>query len=868
MSTATSVPASAHGWLRRWLVDGPDPVEESKQPRLLETLLPWPVRCLIVLAAFAAGWMWRDASVGRQLAWGLQYGALIAVAVLASFWWYAFLINAGLAALWFIPLQPRARSHGRWSFLHIVAFVNRQAGHLEALLVWIIIALSAWPWLPWQAAGLAAVLLVAPSILNGLARTMTWSWLGRPATSKDNGDLLWRRRLLIYAFTFIGLAVLCARAPGQASKIFPMIGAIFFGGLLPRAIRHYLRDRKVREELLLAGPERIYGREDQRELAVDQQNARAAFRAQQAVYARRGDLALGPLLALAAVTALLALSWRERQRLAAEERAALDGPAAPTGSCARDAHGPLAADVSLFLVSDWQVHDLAGERFPGQLSVADAINRTASRPVALNVLTEASVAHFGATYRALAGRRPADRPMRWAHLGDLADLSCRGELARVRRMMAAFGLETLAGVAFGNHEMSFTGTFHWSPFWDTACPTGRMEKDTATAALEEFLRPPVQKAGGDLARLEGTFFAPRGGSLVTVTPLGTTRHAGKERGVIAVFLDTTDGRAFDNGIPGSFGAISGDQLDRARALIAAERARDTPYHDPLYVLFSHHPSADLVGPSRDRLADFVAELDGRPPGNIEADPRVLALVAGHAHGASAHRRCLGGRVVRELVIGSTLDPPQQAAILEIGADVAGRAALRVRTLQSVSRPERSCDATDPEPAPARPVLPAVPAAECRRLAATLLGTAACKPLVGGRIDDPLPRDCSALERSIASHDKLRALRTDRGPIDPKAEYAAEEADARRLLACACRDGACTPEARPFADEAYGKLVAALVRRPDRQRELVCLAWAAAAQQAHKESGMTVGEALRCAFDDPTLPAEREAVAALEAVACR
>ena len=49
--------------------------------------------------------------------------------------------------------------------------------------------------------------------------------------------------------------------------------------------------------------------------------------------------------------------------------------------------------------------------------------------------------------------------------------------------------------------------------------------------------------------------------------------------------------------------------------------------------------------------------------------------------------------------------------------------------------------------------------------------------------------------------------------------------------------------------------------------LLCLAWAASTCQAHKSSGMTMGEALRCAYDDPTLPAERISTATLEDVTC-
>ena len=48
----------------------------------------------------------------------------------------------------------------------------------------------------------------------------------------------------------------------------------------------------------------------------------------------------------------------------------------------------------------------------------------------------------------------------------------------------------------------------------------------------------------------------------------------------------------------------------------------------------------------------------------------------------------------------------------------------------------------------------------------------------------------------------------------------------------------------------------------------CLAWAAADLQQHKAAGMTMADALRCAFDDPTLPAAQVTVASREDVPCR
>jgi hypothetical protein len=51
---------------------------------------------------------------------------------------------------------------------------------------------------------------------------------------------------------------------------------------------------------------------------------------------------------------------------------------------------------------------------------------------------------------------------------------------------------------------------------------------------------------------------------------------------------------------------------------------------------------------------------------------------------------------------------------------------------------------------------------------------------------------------------------------------------------------------------------------DWQKELTCLSWAGAAVQEHKAAGMTVPAALRCAFEDPTLPSAKDYAQSLAA----
>ena len=90
----------------------------------------------------------------------------------------------------------------------------------------------------------------------------------------------------------------------------------------------------------------------------------------------------------------------------------------------------------------------------------------------------------------------------------------------------------------------------------------------------------------------------------------------------------------------------------------------------------------------------------------------------------------------------------------------------------------------------------------------------------------------------------------------------------------CRDlqggpapAGCADLAHPLQGEHYFPVIQALAADPARQEELACLAWAASSLQAHKATGMTMADAIRCAFDDPTLPPAQVTVATREDVAC-
>ncbi|HEX2685387.1 MAG TPA: VCBS repeat-containing protein [Kofleriaceae bacterium] len=78
----------------------------------------------------------------------------------------------------------------------------------------------------------------------------------------------------------------------------------------------------------------------------------------------------------------------------------------------------------------------------------------AVRPVELDMLSLASIARLRRMFEDVV-RDAGPRPVFWAHLGDLGDLACAGELERAVRMFAEFGQHRLAGIAPGKprHEL-------------------------------------------------------------------------------------------------------------------------------------------------------------------------------------------------------------------------------------------------------------------------------------------------------------------------------------------------------------------------------------------------------------------------------
>jgi hypothetical protein len=475
-------------------------------------------------------------------------------------------------------------------------------------------------------------------------------------------------------------------------------------------------------------------------------------------------------------------------------------------------------------------------------------------------------------------------------------------------LFSGFGRKKLAGIAPGNHDMSFTGNFFWSPYWTGACKSTRADKVASNRLIGDLLDPKngVVVEGAKVSRPERSWrsWLLGTGGLVTVTPLGNIVHHRTPRTVVAIFIDTGDDATFDWGIAGLFGTYSSNQDDRLRQLVLD--LKGGPVKDPLWIVFAHHPLGEMTGPSRERVENTLEWLDGdpfdasanpRPSATLEPEPRIIAIIAAHTHRAETHRVCVAKRVVREMVVGSTIDSPQQGAVLEIGSDQKGLASVRLKTVPTVERAGFTCGR--------KPTM--IEAEDCQRIVARLKCDPSCEPLFDE--GQKAARDCSELEKASDFGDTVRALISSTNPVEPRAIKEAQRVRARRLMNCVCRTpldesarragtgdqrqvsvaGSCTPASSeapagnglgqckplepdddPLDDDVFARRISDRLATGGEgaERELACLSWAASAQQAHKAMGMTFASALRCAFDDRTIPAAQESVATLDVQPCQ
>ena len=839
MAEATRRPFRA---LVRFLVLGPKP-DPGKPPTLEGTILPWPVRLLVVAAAGLLGWCWKGSPLSDQLSGGLQYAGLIAISLAISYWWIVFLINFPLALAWLAwPIRPAEGTPWAGLAYRPLIFVNRQIGHIEVLSVWIMLALVGPATLAWQLVALTAVLLLGEKLINEIAL----GWLLRKQQPEPNlaQELYWTRRPLFYFATLLGMIVTALLAPRQWFKLVPgMIAITLADGV--RYLRHVRWSRKFKKGASLAdaGPSN----------ATERQGS------------RRADILLGPGLVMFVLAVLVCANLWARHRYDAALERNLPSKGGPVDYCSVNDPPAPAPDLTMFIVSDSQFHELRGRRFVGQMEFADALVPVALRPVELDVLSAAPLSRFATVFQSLASRQDPGARLWWAHLGDLADLSCQGELDRGNRLLRErYDTHAFAGIAPGNHDKAFVGNFFWSSYWDSACPSGRLEKQLSDDRLRQTWQASVEEAHGQMVAVPG--WAPmaaatrRGGALVTATPLGDIRDGQQRRGVIAVFLDTSDGRDFDLGVAGLFGTFSDQQGETASRVVQEVRDRAGPlYQDPLYLIFIHHPLGAMAPRSDDRLKRWIASLDGDGATDSE-HVRVLGIVSGHTHEAQKHSHCIGRREIPEIVVASTIDPPQEAALLSAGPLGDGGFGWRVQTLPSVARPGKTCKSR----------APTISAGDCQRVMAELRNDKDCEPLFRLADVTSLGRDCSDIEHPLEIEARLQLASRWTGPGDEQEILADQRRRVGALWACVCRDGLCSPGPAAFDldDETYfGLVMQELGKSPARERELTCLAWAGAAVQRYKTAGMNFADALRCAFDDDNVPGAHDYIVRVEVTPC-
>lgn len=382
--------------------------------------------------------------------------------------------------------------------------------------------------------------------------------------------------------------------------------------------------------------------------------------------------------------------------------------------------GDLAGSVvaaRVFAFADSQLHYLLGKRTFAQSPFAERMSfEVAVRPAALDDGSDLLLALFLDEHRrAYADHTPV-------FLGDAADLSCVQEIEAFFAVLAEAGLDRLLSVT-SNHDGFFAGNFtsrrdldgqlaitDMPHDWTRACALPgrfddhRLTKGRAVQHLAAHLpagpawathvaAPVAGQPPGRAAAAPGDGpSAFRASFLAYVRPLG-----GGEPGAPpawGIFLDTVDYRGFDleeSLGAGTTGAVSAEQmrfLDRA----VAEVRRLAGTAPLTLVVFGHHPVASLEPASRARLRRFLA-----------AHAEIAAYVTAHEHAPTERRIDIGsgvtpgpsapgaspshGRVVPELVIGSTTDAPQAAGLLAVQIDP--------RTGQrSVSRRRLVLDAAD------------------------------------------------------------------------------------------------------------------------------------------------------------------------------
>jgi hypothetical protein len=657
--------------------------------------------------------------------------------------------NAGIAALLLL-----VRADGLLS--RLVIQINRSAGHIEALFTWLTLVIWWAPTLWLQVDSVLVVAVIGPVAID----TLTYGARGAPRS--------WRL-LVPAAVTLAGIALVISVAFRQWRELAPLV-ALVLAGLVPRTAWSLWKERSL--------------------------HARAHAETRWPQFVDR-------LLMAAAFGAMVLLPLRA---LKPGHRASLENRTHRTlhwRSCAADA---AQSGFSLFIVSDNQFHALDGKRSGFHMDMVDAEVPVSVRPVELDLLSAVTFRAFADVYQGLRKTRPG---LKWAHLGDSADLGCTSEIDRFLKLAPRFGLGELAAAIPGNHDGAFLGNLAWHPDWDDACPGGRSSPGSARTRIATLM---PQRDGRAVSRT-GEFLA-------TVTVVGKL----EADDVVGVFLDTTDVPRDGVGIAGAQGGISDAQL--AWVMKALEQ-----FPTGRVLVFGHHPIDQWTELARKKLERLAVSL-----GN-----RLWGLVSAHTHLAAMRKQLVGGLTLPEFIVGSTIDPPQEAALLEGGSD----GHLTLRTLPAVQRREETC----PDDAAGT-----VSAQTCRQVFVKLRESKACDRLFMASDADGSTGLKTSAECENTANIWAPLFESSNGHVEsPEDLHCLQEARAEQLLSCL---GAPSADYAPLHDPSLpDRVLAASERDPD---TWVCLSWAASVLQSHKREHWSYAQAIDFCLDPSATYGELEA----------
>ncbi len=706
-------------------------------------------RLALVLSATVLGERIGHFPHANQEVYVIEFLGLVAASMGCALWPWLFGLEISLGIAWYLVVRTESRS---W-LARLVVDLNRGLGHFEATGPYILMALLLDVPLWLRLFVLSSLVAWGPRALDVAVAQV---YRRRKNKEPTPAWIAGARRLPMYGFAVSGFCFLLLLAPEQWRAILPSTIAVL-GGMGLRLSATWL------------------GHRNQSGMSSRQ-------------WTEAKDFGLIFLL-----TAALGGS---AYRLATPTEDTVDSHRLTTAQCS--APSPELPLIALYLLADTQFHELRGERSAAQMPMVDAVVPVALRPVALDLLSGVTFDHFAELFRMYASLHPKTQ-LHWAHLGDLGDIGCSTELERYPSYFRAFedqgkpqGQGLLAGIASGNHDNTFEGNFAWHPDWDPACRvhTGaeagsghRLDKPSADAEIRSL----AKSFGDNTLWLPNSPLSHLAAWVEGRNPLPMVSRLGElpadsgtpARPVYAVFLDSGDSALSTVGAAGIMGHINQVQLDAAMAVLPEQA---------YVVVLLHHPLAALGRFAQQRLANFAKTLGSR----------LLLVVSAHTHQSTFTLYSpLDDVQLPEFTVGSTTDPTQEAAILEI-AGTAHAPRVHVVTQAAVARAGMDCG------------LPSnLDANECDALLSNLAQQCPMVHKDEWQLRMHKPEEMTGYQRQLADElAQCLGLPAMSDALDPENYTAFSRAD------------------------------------PILHRQLVCVSWAASLLQGNKRSGWRYVDALR------------------------